>query len=98
MDYKGNLIRMIQIIPKFPASIHRSEVINRINAELRNEGHQISENLEETIQGAYNLNCEGYSAFMKKRSGTSPLFKSHNKGDGYWSVHPDFKMLTLDDF
>ncbi len=89
---------MIQIIPKFPASIHRSEVVNRINAELRNEGHQVPENLEETIQGAYNLNCESYSAFIKKGPSTSPLFKSHNKGDGYWSVHPDFKMLTLDDF
>ena len=47
---------MIQIIPNFLASIHRSEVVNRINGELRNEG------------------------------------------DGYWSVHPDFKILSLDYF
>ena len=92
MDSKGYLGRMIRIIPTFPASIHRSEVVKRIIADLRNEGHQIPEKPEKTIQSAYSQNCEGYSAFMKKRPSTSPLFKSQNKGDGNWSVHPDYKM------
>lgn len=93
MDYKGCLSKMIQIIPTYPDSIHRSEVVKRINAELRNKGHQIPERLEETIQSAYSQNCEGYSAFKKKRA----LFKLQNKGDGKWSVHPNYKMPSLDD-
>ena len=93
MDYKGCLSKMIQIIPTYPDSIHRSEVMKRINAELRNKGHQIPERLEETIQSVYSKNCEGYSAFEKKRA----LFKLQNKGDGKWSVHPDYRMPSLDD-
>ena len=97
MNNKGYLSKMIQIIPKFPASIHRSEVVKGVEAELRSQGRKIPENLEKSIQSAYSQNCEGYSAFKKKLSSTSPLFKSKNKSDGKWSVHPDYKMPSLDD-
>lgn len=81
--------------------MHRSEVIKKIDFNLRKEGHEIPAALEEIIQGIYNDNCEGYSAFLRKPQGTKPIFKSKNKNDGYWSIHPDYeeiKPYSLEDF
>ena len=98
MSYKEYQLRMIRIIPKYPQSIHRSKVFEKIYTELREEGIEIPAKLEETIQSAYNQYCEGYSAFRKMPPGTKALFKSKNKKDGNWSVHPEYKMFSLDDF
>ena len=91
---------MLDVIPKYPKSIHRSKVFEKIEAELRKEEIEIPAKLEETVQSVYNLHCEGYSAFRKKPPGTKPYFKSEGNPKGYWSEHPDsdFKMLALDDF
>ena len=92
---------MEKVIPIYPKSIHRMDVIKQITADLRKEGHEIPKEIEDTIQGIYNQNCEGYSKFEEKPPGTEPVFKSKNKGGGYWSVHPDHEPVVpfdLDDF
>ena len=76
MNYKDYKFRMIQIIPKYPQSIHRSKVFKKISTELLEKGIEIPANLDETIQSVYNQHCEGYSAFRKMPPGTKALFKS----------------------
>ena len=95
------LERMERIIPTFPGSIPREDVINQIVAELRKEGIEIPETPGETIQSVYNQNCEGHSAFRKRPPGTKPYFTSKGGLRGHWSVHPDhkpIKPLELSDF
>ena len=102
MINKWYLQRMINIIPKYPDSIHQQQVFEKIETELKKDGKEIPRTLDAIIRGVYNENCEGYSAFRKKKEAdTQPIFKSKNIGSGFWSVHPDYKPvepLSLDDF
>ena len=101
MNYKDYLKRMERIIPTYPLSIPREDVIKQIVAELRKEGKEIPETPGETIQSVYNQNCEGYSAFRKRPLVTKPYFTSKGSLKGHWSVHPDHKPIKpfeLSDF
>ena len=101
MNYNDYLSRMIQIIPKYPQSIHLQNVVEKIETELKKDGKEIPRTLDAIIRGVYNDNCEGYSAFKKRPPDTKPIFKSKNPGGGYWSKHPDYKKpepYSLDDF
>ena len=94
---------MIDIIPTYPQDIHQSRVFQKIRVELREEGKEIPRTLDDIIRGVYNENCEGYSAFRKRKErepDIQPVFKTKNPRSGFWSKHPDYihKMLSLDDF
>ena len=103
MINKWYLHRMIDLIPRYPEEIHQERVFQKIRAELRKEGKEIPRTLDDIIRGVYNENCEGYSAFRKRKErepGIQPVFETKNIGSGFWSKHPDHivKMLSLDDF
>lgn len=97
---KDYAIRLLRILPKCPGEMHRTKAILRIREELKNEGQEIPETLDEAIQSTYNARCEGYAEFekVKSKTGQKPVFKSRDKWSGYWSVHPSFKPFELEDF
>ena len=92
---------MKRIIPTYPGSVPREDVIKQIVAELKKEGKEIPETPGETIQSVYNHNCEGYSAYEKRPQPKKPVFTSKSSLRGHWSVHPDHRPIvpfSLDDF
>ena len=100
---KWYLERLRRVLPKHPGEMHRNTVVAAIRKELLDEGREVPDMLEETVQNAYNSYCEGYSAFEKARvqTGREPLFRSDNKGSGFWSLHPDVSPIEpfeLDEF
>ena len=95
------LERLERIIPTYPGSRPREDVIKQIVAELRKEGKEIPETPGETVQSVYSQNCEGHRAFENRPDGAKPYFTSKGGLRGHWSVHPDhkpIKPLELSDF
>ena len=100
---KDYLLKLIDVLPKYPQKMHRYAVFRKMEKEFCVEGLDIPNKFEQTVQNIYNSHCEGYAEFEKirTRSGAKPYFKSKEKHSGYWSLHPDYvplEPLSLDDF
>lgn len=87
---------LVEILPMYPESIHQHEVFRRIRERLIAQRTGVPHTLDDTVRSAYNRYCEGYAENV--RTGSATLFKSGEKGSGYWSLHPDIeKDVSLDD-
>ena len=97
MERKHYLAMLVDILPVHPGRLHKHEVVRKIRERLIAQRASVPADLDASVRSAYNRHCENYAENV--RSGAVALFKSEQKGSGYWSLHPDIEkdVPPLDD-
>ena len=84
------LLDLVQVLLPIK-QMHTQAVIRELWKRRKDHGFEPPKEFRNTVQSAYNSNCEGYSKFQKKRKKKpefEPLFYSpEGKGTGIWAVH-----------
>jgi hypothetical protein len=90
-----DLIRVL--LPR--KQMHTQAVIQDLWKRRKDHGFEPPKEFRNTVQSAYNSNCDGYSKFEQKRKKNpefKPLFYSpEGKGTGIWAVHRDRAFTWL---
>ena len=83
----GSLISILLSSPR--GIMIRDMAISEVWKLRQPKGLSMPKKFEHTVQAVYNQNCEGYSAFVKRKLPKSEaLFHSpEGKGTGVWAVH-----------
>ena len=86
--YVEDLIRLL-----LPCSdgMRRSNILNRLEVQRRNDGLPIPRRFEQAVQSAFNQNCVDSAVFKKKNlpESKAPFFCPEGSGSGIWAVDPE---------
>ena len=86
--YVEDLIRLL-----LPCSdgMRRSNILNRLEVQRRNDGLPIPRRFEQAVQSSFNQNCVDSAVFKKKNlpESEAPFFCPEGAGSGIWAVDPE---------